>query len=258
MQLKFNLNIIMVKRSLWSIVIIIAILFSHSLALSNPSRDDNPKVLVFTKTEGFRHGSIVAGVEAIRKLGSQHGFSVQNTDDSAVFSDDLGDFDAIILLNTTGNFLNASEQRQLKRFVQAGGGIVGLHAAADALYEWPWYGKLIGAYFDGHPAVQGATLNVKNPNNPATAFLPLRWKVTDEWYNFKSISSKNNVLITIDESTYKGGTNGKKHPMSWYKEYDGGRSFYTGMGHTDEIFSEPLFLRHLLEGIRYAIGAKNI
>lgn len=257
MHLKFNLNI-MAKRSLCSIVIIIAILLSHSLAFSNPSRDDNLKVLVFTKTEGFRHGSIEAGVEAIKKLGSQHGFSVQDTEDSAVFSDDLGGFDAIILLNTTGDFLNASEQRQLKHFVQAGGGVVGLHAAADAEYEWPWYGKLIGAYFDGHPAVQEAILNGKNPNNPATAFLPSRWRVTDEWYNFKSINTKNNVLITIDESTYKGGTNGKKHPMSWYKEYDGGRSFYTGMGHTEEIFSESLFLRHLLEGIRYAIGTKDI
>src|SRR5690606_36743718 len=124
------------------------------------------------------------------------------------------------------------------------GGYVGVHSATDTEYGWPWYGKLAGAYFDSHPMnpnVQEGTVNVVQANHAATDSLPSSWSVADEWYNFKSLEPSNNVLITVDESTYKGGTNGNPHPISWYKEYDGGRSFYTAMGHTKEQFSDAKF-----------------
>ncbi len=219
------------------------------------------KVLVFSKTEGFRHNSIESGIAAIEKLGATHGFTVEATEDASVFREDyLKDISTVIFLNTTGDILNQQQQVQMERYIQAGGGFVGIHSATDTEYAWPWYGKLVGAYFDGHPSgpnVRTATLNVVNPNHISTDSLPSDWQRTDEWYNYKAINPDNQVLIKIDETTYEGGTNGDNHPMSWYKEYDGGRTFYTGGGHTQESFSEPLFLYHLLGGIRYAIGANQ-
>ncbi|MFP4342153.1 MAG: ThuA domain-containing protein [Cyclobacteriaceae bacterium] len=219
------------------------------------------KVLVFSKTEGFRHESIEPGIEAIKSLGDQHDFTVEATEDAGIFTDDqLKDFSTLIFLNTTGDILDQNQQVAMERYLQAGGGFVGVHSAADTEYAWPWYGKLVGAYFNGHPNdpnVREATLRVINRNHPATDSLPTDWTRYDEWYNYKAINPKNQVLIKVDESTYEGGTNGENHPMSWYKEYDGGRAFYTGLGHTSESYSDPLFLNHLLGGIRYAIGANT-
>ena len=219
------------------------------------------KVLVFSKTEGFRHESIEPGIAAIQKLGAKHGFTVEATEDPAVFREEyLKDMSAVIFLNTTGDILDQRQQVEMERYIQAGGGFVGIHSATDTEYAWPWYGKLVGAYFDGHPSgpnVRTATLNVVNPNHISTDSLPADWERTDEWYNYKAINPDNQVLIKIDETTYEGGTNGDNHPMAWYKEYDGGRAFYTGGGHTSESFSEALFLYHLLGGIRYAIGANQ-
>jgi len=216
------------------------------------------KILVFSKTDGYRHESIESGIEAIKKLGQQNDFTVEVTEDATLFNEaKLKDFMAVVFLNTTGNVLDPVQQSQMERFIQAGGGYVGIHSATDTEYGWPWYGKLSGAYFDSHPMnpnVQEGKVTVVQPNHVSTDSLPESWMVADEWYNYKSIEPTNNVLITVDESTYEGGTNGANHPIAWYKEYDGGRSFYTGMGHTDEQFSDSKFLGHLLGGIKYAIG----
>ena len=216
------------------------------------------KVLVFSKTEGFRHESIEPGIAAIEKIGEANNFTVVATEDAENFNQDyLKDFMAVVFLNTTGNVLDPVQQSQMERFIQAGGGFVGIHAATDTEYGWPWYGKLVGAYFDSHPLnpnVQEGEVTIVQPNHAATDSLPPSWTVADEWYNFKSIEPTNTILITLDESTYEGGTNGANHPISWYKEYDGGRSFYTGFGHTNEQFSDAKFLSHLKGGIKYAIG----
>lgn len=213
------------------------------------------KLLVFSKTAGFRHKSIEPGIEALKKLGAENGFKVEATEDASVFNEDyLKDFNVIVFLNTTENILDEAQQKQMERFIQAGGGFVGIHAAADTEYEWPWYGKLVGAYFESHPKVQEATLHIVDKKHLATKPLPAEWQKVDEWYNYKDINPNNKVLIKLDESSYEGGKNGDNHPMAWYKEYDGGRAFYTGMGHTDETYSDPLYLKHLLGGIKYAIG----
>lgn len=216
------------------------------------------RILVFSKTAGFRHESIEAGIEAIKKLGAGHGFAVETTEDAGSFREEnLKNFMAVVFLNTTGDVLDPGQQVHMERFIQAGGGYVGIHAATDTEYGWPWYGKLAGAYFESHPMnpnVQEGVLTVVKTNHPATDSLPESWTVADEWYNYKSIDPANQVLITLDEGSYEGGTNGPGHPIAWYKEYDGGRAFYTGMGHTQEQFSHPLFLKHLLGGIKYAIG----
>ena len=216
------------------------------------------KVLVFSKTEGFRHSSIEAGIAAIEQLGAANGFTVVATEDASVFNEDyLKDFHVITFLNTTGDVLDPVQQVQMERFIQAGGGFVGVHSATDTEYGWPWYGKLAGAYFESHPLnpnVQEAEVSVVTTAHQSTDSLPAAWTTADEWYNYKAINPDNRVLMTVDETTYTEGTNGPNHPIAWFKDFDGGRSFYTGMGHTPEQFEDPLFLRHLLGGIRYAIG----
>ena len=216
------------------------------------------RVLVFSKTEGFRHASIEAGVESLRKLGQEHGFAVDATEDATAFTENnLKDYRAVIFLNTTGDVLDPAQQDEFERYIQAGGGYVGIHAATDTEYDWPWYGKLAGAWFESHPIdpnVRSGVFRVLRKDHVSTEGLPDRWEREDEFYNFHSINPDIEVLIDIDETTYEGGTNGEHHPMSWYHEFDGGRAWYTAMGHTDETFSEPLFLQHLLGGIRYAMG----
>ena len=241
-----------IKKILLGLLLLLAIIAIIGYFLLKPAEI---KVLVFSSTEGFRHESIESGIKAIQKMGVEHDFTVVATEDPGFFKEDnLKEFMAVVFLNTTADVLDPVQQSQMERFIQAGGGFVGIHAAADTEYGWPWYGQLVGAYFESHPAVQEAVLTITNSNHLATDSLPSAWKTTDEWYNYKSIFPDNKVLITIDETSYEGGTNGAYHPMAWYKEFDGGRSFYTGLGHTPEQFRDPLFYNHLLGGIRYAIG----
>lgn len=217
-----------------------------------------PRVLVFSKTAGFRHESIPAGIEAIKKIGLKEGFIVDTTENASTFyEENLSRYKAVIFLSTTGDVLNQEQQNDFERFIQAGGGYVGIHAATDTEYDWPWYGKLAGAYFESHPNnpnVRKAEFYVVDKNHPASDSLPERFTREDEFYNFKQIKPEIHVLVKIDEKTYEGGTNKGDHPMAWYHEYDGGRAFYTAMGHTNESYSEPLFLKHLTGGIRYALG----
>ncbi|MGX1930140.1 ThuA domain-containing protein [Flagellimonas sp. 2504JD4-2] len=213
------------------------------------------EILVLSKTAGFRHGSIEAGITALKKLGEENDIKIVFTEDSAyIVEDSLKNYNAVVFLNTTGDILNAGQEADFERYIQAGGGFVGIHAATDTEYDWPWYNKLAGAYFMGHPAVQSATLNVVNRTHPTTQILDSTWVKEDEWYNFKNVNNDINVLIEIDESTYEGGNHGEHHPISWHHDYDGGRAFYTAMGHTDETFIEEAFLKHLLAGIQYAMG----
>ncbi len=226
------------------------------------AQQPQPRVLVFSRTTGFRHSSIETGIAAVQKLGRENGFAVEATEDAAVFSErSLRRFRAVVFLNTTGDILNATQQDAFERYIQAGGGWVGIHSAADTEYEWPWYGRLAGAYFESHPNdpnVRKGTFRVLDKTHPSTEGFPDRWEREDEFYNFKSIDRDIRVLVDIDETSYEGGTNGSRHPMSWYHPYDGGRAFYTNMGHTEATFSEPLFLRHLLGGLRYAIGTDSL
>ena len=213
--------------------------------------------MVFCKTSGFKHNSIPDGIAAIKKIGAEQGFIVDTTKDSTKFTkDNLKKYAAIIFLNTTGNVLGTEEEKAFKEFIKKGGGFVGIHSATDTEYGWEWYGKFIGAYFLHHPEIQQAKLQIVNPAHPATKGLPSEWIRTDEWYNFKNLNKENNVLIRIDETSYKGGKNGADHPVSWANEREGGRIFYTALGHTPETYKEPLFLAHLKGGILYAIGKK--
>jgi type 1 glutamine amidotransferase len=215
-------------------------------------------VLVFSKTAAFRHGSIPAGQAAIEKLGAENGFTVTLTESSADFNDaNLAKYEAVVWLSTTGNVLDDAQQASFERYIEAGGGYVGIHAASDTEYDWPWYGGLVGAYFNGHPAQQTATVKVMGRGNPSTAHLPNRWTRFDEWYNFRNYTDGSvRVLARLDEKTYDAGRTamGEDHPIAWCHPYDGGRAWYTGMGHTDASYSEPAFLEHVLGGIEQVAG----
>jgi len=214
---------------------------------------NDSKILVFSKTEGFRHSSIEVGIMALEKLGTQNDFQVIATEDASYFDyATLNTISAVVFLNTTGDVLNGEQEDAFKQYIQNGGGFVGIHAATDTEYDWPWYNKLVGAYFDGHPDIQEAKMQVLNNTHLSTLGFAEEWIRTDEWYNFKDIYSEIDVLVEMDESSYQGGTHEGQHPMSWYHEFDGGRSFYTGMGHTEESFKDPQFMKHILGGINYA------
>lgn len=214
-----------------------------------------PRILVFSKTKGWHHTSIQAGIACIIKLGAENHFEVDTTTDDTKFNpENLKRYAAVIFLNTTGDVLNDTEQAAFEQYIKAGHGFVGVHAATDTEYDWPWYGNLVGAYFKSHPKQQEAIFHVVDRNFIATRHLPEVWKHFDELYNFKWIAPGLHVLITVDEKSYQGGENGDNHPMSWYHSFDGGRAFYTALGHTDECYTDPLFVKHLLGGIEYAIG----
>lgn len=214
-----------------------------------------PAVLVFSKTKGYHHASIAAGVAALQQLGREHNFRVDTTQQATRFvADTLRRYAAVVFLNTTGDVLDSTQQAAFEHYIGQGHGFVGVHAATDTEYNWPWYGRLVGAYFKSHPQVQLATVRVVDARHPATSFLPPQWQRTDEWYNFRDIAPDLRVLATVDETSYTGGLNGPQHPFAWYHSYGGGRAFYTAGGHTDENYADPLFQRHLLGGLQYAMG----
>ncbi|MGH2824950.1 MAG: ThuA domain-containing protein [Thermoleophilaceae bacterium] len=216
------------------------------------------RALLFTKTAAFRHDSIPAGVAAVQELAAANNFTVDHTEDSTQFNDaNLANYDVVIWLNTTGDVLNDTEQGAFERYIQAGGGYAGVHSAADTEYDWAWYGDLMGAYFQSHPAIQEATVKVADRAHPATQHLPARWVRTDEWYNFRTNPRENvHVLAALDETSYDPGSGamGFDHPIAWCQDFDGGRSFYTGLGHTSESFSESAYRQHLLAGLETAAG----
>ena len=221
------------------------------------------KALVFSETAAFRHSNIDEATTAIQQLGAANNFTVTTSEDSSVFNDaNLAQYKVVIFLSTTGDVLTTVEQAAFERYIQAGGGYAGIHAASDTEYDWPWYGNLVGAYFNNHPnGTPTATVKVEDPSHPSTKGLPKRWERTDEWYNFRTpnnLTTRNklHVLASMDETTYAPGTgaNGVEHPISWCQDYDGGRSWYTGMGHTEANFTDPNFLKHILGGIQTAAG----
>lgn len=213
------------------------------------------RVLVFTKTAGFRHSSIPEGVEAFSKICVERDWAIEHTEDAAAFTDEnLSGFDAVVFLNTTGDVLDDEQQAAFERFIQSGKGYMGVHAAADTEYEWPWYAKLVGAQFKSHPRIQQAIIRVVNREHASTRHLGADWTRTDEWYDFRAVPSEDvSRLLELDESSYEGGSMGEDHPIAWYHEYDGGRAFYTGGGHTEESYSEPDFAKHLAGGLAWVL-----
>lgn len=213
------------------------------------------KVLIFHETQEYRHQSIEKGIQAIQQLGDENNFTTTVSRDSRYFTEnDLNSLDLIIFLNTSGDILNIEEEIAFQNYMDKGGNFFGIHSAADTEYDWRWYGDLVGAYLNGHPEIQEATITIKMPEHITVEHLQETWNRIDEWYNYKDIKKGLNVLMTLDEDTYKGGENGDFHPIAWFQNYrGGGKSIYTGGGHTSESYSEPDYLEHLSRCIRFAL-----
>lgn len=221
--------------------------------------DFGRKVLVFSKAKAYRHEVIPTAVKAVTELGRREQFNVVATEDASVFTDDsLQAFQAVVFLNTTGDVLNDEQQVAFERYIQAGGGYVGIHSAADTEWRenpWFWYQRLVGGVFISHPSSsdQPADISVVG-EHPALEGLPSSWSASDEWYDFQRVSQGVNVLMKVDESTYEGGKMGDDHPIAWYRDFDGGRSFYIGLGHTPSTYQNEHFLSLLHGGLEYAMG----
>jgi len=216
-------------------------------------------VLVFSKTAGWRHESILAGVAAVQEMGKLHDFGVVWTEDAGrVFTDqELPKYQAVVFLLTTGDVLDERQQATFERFIKAGGGYVGVHSAADTEHGWPWYTRLVGRMFVSHPAIQSAVLTVEERNFPGMDRYARRSLATEEWYDFGPARSDLTYLMTVDGSTYKSATAGSFHPVSWYQQVDGGRSFYTALGHLPATYGDPLFRHHLYGGIYWAATGRS-
>ena len=235
-------------------------------------RDDHFRALIFSRTAAFRHTECIpSATTRIAQMSVEYGFDVDATENAALFTDaNLANYDVVIFLCTTGDVLNATQQAAFERYIRAGGGYAGIHSASDTEYDWPWYGGLVGAYFRDHPGVPGvnqqyqvATMNVEDRRSAATRHLGRTWTREEEWYNFRTNPRGSvHVLLSVDESTYDprgysvpgGSPPMGDHPVSWCQPYDGGRSFYTALGHRGIYWDEPDLLRHVLGGIRMAAG----
>ncbi|WP_338783878.1 ThuA domain-containing protein [Streptomyces sp. DG1A-41] len=209
-----------------------------------------PRLLVYTRTTGYRHDSIPAGIAALRTLGD---FEVHATEDPAALERPLDDHAAVVFLSTSGEVLTPAGRERLAAYVESGGGFVGVHAAACTEYDWPYYGELLGARFARHPLHQPGKAVIEDHTHPATRHLPAVWDFTDEWYDFRTNPRGTvHVLATADESSYEGGGMGDDHPLVWCRRHGEGRVFYTALGHACEAYDDPAFRAHLLGGITWA------
>lgn len=233
------------------------------------SQNKQFKVLLFTRTNGWHHESINEGVDAIRAMAERHFFDVDWHEDPARFNDkNLEQYDVVIFLNTTGDILNDEQQKAFEKFIRAGKGFVGIHSASDTEYDWEWYTKLVGRMFHIHPKIQTAKLRVVDANFPGLERMPAEQLWTDEWYEFGEEKTPGlKYLLAVDESSFDpnvqwgekvGKGMGAFHPISWYHNYDGGRSFYTALGHLPTKYSDIPFLEHLYGGIYWAATGKGL
>jgi type 1 glutamine amidotransferase len=219
-----------------------------------PPADGPIQVQVFTRTKGYRHDSIVAGLSLFDALDQRGEIALRATEDPAQLVDELAQIEVVVFLSTSGDVLDDAQQDALEAFVRDGGGFVGVHAAADTEYDWPFYAELLGARFENHPEIQSARIVIEASDHPATAGLPEIWERVDEWYDFdrQPRDSGVQVLLGLDESSYQGGSHGADHPIAWCRTLDRGRSFYTALGHTEESWHEPLFAQHIEGALRWA------
>jgi cytochrome c len=215
------------------------------------------RVLIFTKTaaDSYRHASIGPAKIAVKKLCEENGFQADTTESSEYFTDEkLKQYSTLIFISSNKDVFTPEQKEAFQRYIRAGGGFVGVHAATGTEREWPWYGKLVGAVFVWHPPIQSGTIDVIDQTHPSTKDLPKRWQRYDEWYFFRDINPDIKVLATLDTTTFKSERHTANYPFAWYHEFEGGRSFYTAGGHSPEDYTDTTFMKHILGGIQYAIG----
>ncbi len=250
-------------KNLLILILSLFMMTSISKAQKQQDFDKAINILVFSKTNGFRHASISSGLKMLSDNSEKQNWILTATEDQTLLRDDFfARFDVVVFLNPTGNAIDESGQAAFEKFMKSGKGFVGIHAAADFEYEWPYYGNLVAAYFRTHPPAQEATVIFENFNHPAMKpFEGMKTYTTfDEWYSFKENPRPNvNVLARLDESTIQHDNDNWKmgdHPLIWWNDNDGIRSFYTVFGHTHEAFQDKLIIEHIKNAVNWA--AKRI
>ena len=240
---------------------------ASGLAAASPAlaaADGTPRILLFSHSTGYRHASIEPGVAAIRGLGAREKMTVVPSEDPNVFSEaGLKDYDAIVFLSTStdpkkpeSEWFQGARRAALQGFVRRGGGIVGIHAASDSHYHWPWWGEMIGGHFARHPqGTPEGTIHVVDKRHRSAKGLPESIRRVDEWYYFDDYNPQTNLIVTLDPASI-GEKDVNPNPVSWSHEFEGGRVFYTAMGHTNESFTESNFLAHLAGGLKWVLGKK--
>lgn len=230
---------------------------------SRATADEPLRVLVFTRTEGFRHPSI-DNARAWFDQRADDGLDVTATEETDLFTaTGLAEFDVVAFVNTTGDVLDEDEAAAFQEWVETGGGFVGVHSAADTEHESDWYGELVGGHFTSHPlGLQDATLATEAPEDPTVAHLPETWEFREEYYNFDRNPRRTaDVLLSLDEetATFWNGDDATEHftmrgdhPIAWSRDFGDGRSWYTNLGHTPSTWDDERFTTHVLEGIRWA------
>jgi hypothetical protein len=250
-------------KTLLVLLLVQALLFSCAEAQQKQFR-----AFIVTRTKGWHHESLHYGVIALKQLAARNHFDAVLMEDPKSFTDkNLAQYSVVIFLNTTGDILNAEEQKVLERFIQSGKGFVGIHSASDTEYDWPWYTQLVGRMFKIHPQVQTAKLQVLDATFPGLQGFDDGALWTEEWYEFGEEKVPGlQYVLAVDETTYnpKAGSGekqsigmGKMHPVAWHHNFDGGRSFYTALGHLPTNFSNEAFLNHLYGGILWAATGKK-
>ncbi|KIK62521.1 hypothetical protein GYMLUDRAFT_260249 [Collybiopsis luxurians FD-317 M1] len=245
-------------------LLIIAVLASLALCANATTA----KILIYSATADFRHDSIPTAIQALQSKGPSIDVQFDNTEDMNQFSDQiLAQYDALLFLDNTGEVLDDAGKVAFQKYLDLGGNFVAIHAASDCLRNTTFYGHEVGAFFDYHPALQNATVDVIDSSHPSTSMLPAEWHVQDEMYNFKSDPRAIGaiVILSANESSYvDNGTHmdqGTPHPTAWFQERGAGvdsngtagRSFYTSLGHLNETWQDDLFLAHVLGGITWAL-----
>lgn len=229
------------------------LLGSFALLLAGATDAARPvdRVLVFSKTAGYRHESIPTAVATLQRLSGEAGMAADHSEDADDFTKaNLARYRVVVFASTTGDVLAPAQQEAFEEFIRGGGGFVGVHSASDTEYDWPWYGRLVGAYFQSHPpGLQSSRVQPERDGRPAGT----AWPIRDEFYNFRSNPRRQvRVVASVDERDYQRGTMGADHPITWCHAADGGRSWYTGLGHDAAVYAHPEFLAQLRRGLRYA------
>ncbi len=237
--------------SVWLLLMLV------SLSVTAPLLAEPLNLLVFTRTEGFRHNSIEDGVTMLEAIAAEEGHTVTRTEETDLFTTQaLASFDVVVWLSATGDVLDPPEEAAFESYIQSGGGYLGIHAAADCEYGWPWYGQLLGngAWFASHPAIQVADLVLEDPFHPGAGTFGAVTPFEDEWYNFQANPRPAvQVLFTLDESSYDPGSGamGDDHPITWAHNFQGGRAFYTALGHRSETFADARFIEKIRGALRW-------
>ena len=244
------------RTKVWILILIMM----ATVSCNDSATDKKLEILVFSKTNGYRHESISSGISMLREKANLENWNVTFTEDSTHFTDEkLMKYDVVVFLNPSGNGLNEDQQGAFERFIRTGKGFVGIHSSADFEYDWEFYGQLNGAHFKVHPATQKGRVMIENTDHPAME--PFKgmeyYEVTDEWYTFiENPRSRVNVLMTLDESSIKEYDNEDwkmvDHPLVWWHEYEGSRAFYSGFGHPHEAYRDPVLVEHYTKAINWA------